>query len=81
MLTLSIVVALMGLSLNSMAVVIGAMLIAPLTTPVLGVSAALVMAWSRRLGQSALAIVVGSACAVAGDRASLATRRPPYTGT
>ncbi len=64
MLTLSIVVAVMGLSLNSGAIVIGAMLIAPLMTPVLGVSAALVMAWPRRLGHSAVAVLAGSVGAV-----------------
>lgn len=64
MLGLSVVVAAMGLSLNSTAVVIGAMLIAPLMTPVLGVSAAIVMAWPGRLGQSALAVLGGAAGAV-----------------
>lgn len=41
---LSIVVAVMGLSANSAAVVIGAMLLAPLMTPVMGVAAAVAMA-------------------------------------
>ena len=65
MLGLSIVVAEMGLSLNSTAVVIGAMLIAPLMTPVLGVSAALAMAWPRWLARSATAVVAGSVGSVA----------------
>ncbi|HUX03963.1 MAG TPA: TIGR00341 family protein [Acidimicrobiales bacterium] len=60
MLSLSIVVAVMGLSLNSTAVVIGAMLIAPLMTPVLGVSTALALAWPKWLGRSVLAVVAGS---------------------
>jgi len=64
MLGLSVVVATMGLSLGSTAVVIGAMLIAPLMTPVLGMSAALVMAWPSRLGRSAAAVVAGSGGAV-----------------
>ncbi len=44
MLTLSVVVAVMGLSLNSAAVVIGAMLLAPLMQPVLAAGACLSMA-------------------------------------
>lgn len=44
MLTLSVIVAVMGLSLNSAAVVIGAMLLAPLMQPVLATGAALSMA-------------------------------------
>lgn len=60
MLGLSIVVAVMGLSLNSTAVVIGAMLIAPLMTPVLGVSAALAMAWPKWLARSVAAVAAGS---------------------
>lgn len=64
MLALSVVLAVLGLSLDSTAVVIGAMLIAPLMTPVLGISAALVMAWPRRLLQSGLAVVAGTAGAV-----------------
>ena len=48
MLTLSVVVAVMGLSANSAAVVIGAMLLAPLMTPVLATAASLAMsAWIR----------------------------------
>ncbi len=44
MMALSIVVAVMGLSADSAAVVIGAMLLAPLMTPVMGVAAAVAMA-------------------------------------
>lgn len=61
MMGLSIVIAVMGLSLNSIAVVIGAMLIAPLMTPVLGISASLVMAWPKRFAQSGFAVLLGSA--------------------
>lgn len=64
MLALSVVIAVMGLSMNSDAVVIGAMLIAPLMTPLIGTAAAIVMAWPRRLAQSALAVLAGSAGAV-----------------
>ena len=64
MLTLSVVIAVLGLSLNSDAVVIGAMLIAPLMTPITGTAAALVMGWPRRLAQSGLAVLAGSGGAV-----------------
>ncbi len=48
MITLSVVVAVMGLSANSAAVVIGAMLLAPLMTPVLATAASLSMSlWSK----------------------------------
>ena len=51
MLTLSAVVAVMGLELNSAAVVIGAMLLAPLMQPVLATGACLSMAlFSKALG-------------------------------
>jgi uncharacterized hydrophobic protein (TIGR00271 family) len=64
MLVLSVVTAVLGLSMNSDAVVIGAMLIAPLMTPLIGTAAALVMGWPRRLAQSGLAVLAGSAAAV-----------------
>ena len=64
MLALSVVIAVLGLSLDSDAVIIGAMLIAPLMTPVIGTAAALVMGWPRRLAQAALAVLAGSAGAV-----------------
>ena len=64
MLALSVIIAALGLSLDSDAVIIGAMLIAPLMTPIIGAAAALVMGWPRRLGQAALAVLAGSAGAV-----------------
>ena len=48
LMTLSVVIATMGLLRNSGAVVIAAMLIAPMMTPILGVAAAFVMGWTRR---------------------------------
>lgn len=44
MMAMSVLVAIMGLSANSAALVIGAMLIAPLMTPVLGIAASIAMA-------------------------------------
>ena len=64
MLALSVVIAVLGLSLDSDAVIIGAMLIAPLMTPIIGTAAALVMGWPRRLGQAGLAVLAGAAGAV-----------------
>lgn len=60
MMVLSVVIAVMGLSLNSAAVVIGAMLIAPLMTPVIGFAAALAMGWPRRLAASGAAIALAT---------------------
>ena len=48
LLTLSIIIATMGLLRDSSAVVIAAMLIAPLMTPILGIASAMVMGWLRR---------------------------------
>lgn len=62
MLSLSVVVAALGLMSNSVAVVIGAMLLAPLMTPVLGVAAAIAMALQKKLlvslGRVGLGVVV-----------------------
>jgi uncharacterized hydrophobic protein (TIGR00271 family) len=59
MITLSVIVAVMGLSANSAAVVIGAMLLAPLMQPVLATAACIAMALFRKslrsLGVVALA--------------------------
>ena len=54
LMVLSAVIAALGLADDSAAVVIGAMLVAPLMTPVLALAAALVMAWPRRQLVSAL---------------------------
>ncbi len=49
---------------DSTAVVIGAMLVAPLMTPIMGVSAAAVNGWPRRLARSLLLVVVAASAAV-----------------
>lgn len=54
----STVIATGGLLSDSAAVVIGAMLIAPLMRPVMSSAAAITMGWSRRLWQSLLLITV-----------------------
>lgn len=63
LLTLSIIVATMGLLMGSTAVVIGAMMIAPLMAPIMGMSASITMGWGGRLTSTTLLVagsVVGS---------------------
>lgn len=60
MLTLSVTIAVMGLAADSAAVVIGAMLIAPLMTPIMTFSAAVGLGLGRRAIQAAFLVVAGS---------------------
>ena len=53
LLLLSAAIAAFGLANDSAAVIIGAMLIAPLMTPIMGTSAAIVQNWWPRAGESA----------------------------
>lgn len=62
LMVLSAAIAGFGLANDSAAVVIGAMLVAPLMTPILATAAATVQGWGRRTVES-LAIVVGGALA------------------
>ena len=64
MLTLSVTIAVMGLAADSAAVVIGAMLIAPLMTPIMSFSAAVGLGLGRRAIQAAFLVVAGSAWSV-----------------
>ena len=61
---LSTAIAVFGILADSTAVVIGAMLVAPLMMPVLGVAAAMVMGWPVRLAHRALLVIGGSVLAV-----------------
>ncbi|MBT8240282.1 MAG: DUF389 domain-containing protein, partial [Acidimicrobiia bacterium] len=61
---LSVLIAVLGVLADSTAVVIGAMLVAPLMDPVLGVAVGLVMDWRERIFTSATTVVTGSAVAV-----------------
>ena len=54
LLTLAAIIATFGLIRDSTAVVIGAMLVSPLMTPILGVAASLVMGWPVRAGRVAI---------------------------
>ena len=58
------VIASMGVLADSTAVVIGAMLIAPLMTPLMGMAISLVMGWPRRLARSALIAAGGISLAI-----------------
>ncbi len=64
MLLLSVAIATFGIMQDSTAVVIGAMLIAPLMTPILGSAAAIVNAWPGRLKNSIILVFLGVAAAV-----------------
>ena len=65
LLALSVIIASYGILSDSTAVVIGGMLVAPLMTPILGMAAASVMAWPRRLGETTLLVAIASAGAIA----------------
>ena len=64
LLILSTLIATLGLVANSVAVIIGAMLLAPLMTPILAVAAALVIADVRALAASVAILMSGIALAV-----------------
>jgi len=59
MLMLSVAIATFGIMQDSTAVVIGAMLIAPLMTPILGTAGAIVNAWRGRIVESMALVVFG----------------------
>jgi uncharacterized hydrophobic protein (TIGR00271 family) len=65
MLSLATAIATFGLLQASTAVVIGAMLVAPLMTPMMGLAAALVTGRPRRAVSSAVMVIVGAAWVVA----------------
>lgn len=64
LLVLSEVIATLGVLADSTAVVIGAMLVAPLMTPIMGVSAAIVSGWLKRITTSFLTVVGGVIVAI-----------------
>jgi len=61
---LSTAIAVFGILADSTAVVIGAMLVAPLMFPVLGGAAAVVMGWPRRVASRAALVAAGSFMAI-----------------
>jgi uncharacterized hydrophobic protein (TIGR00271 family) len=58
------IIASMGVVSDSTAVVVGAMLIAPLMTPLMAMALSLVMGWPNRLGRSALVALAGILIAI-----------------
>jgi uncharacterized hydrophobic protein (TIGR00271 family) len=64
MLLLSASIATFGIMQDSTAVVIGAMIVAPLMIPILGLAGAIVNAWSTRLVGSLALVLAGAAAAV-----------------
>jgi len=64
LMSMSVTVAIMGLSANSPALVIGAMLIAPLMTPVLGIAASLAMALGDAVIRTVTTVVVATVGAI-----------------
>lgn len=65
MLLLSVAIATFGIIQDSTAVVIGAMLIAPLMVPILGVGAGIVNAWRTRVVASTALVFAGAGSAIA----------------
>jgi uncharacterized hydrophobic protein (TIGR00271 family) len=57
-------IAFFGIVADSTAVVIGAMLVAPLMTPLMGSSLAMIMGWPRRVSMSGLVALSGAALAI-----------------
>ncbi len=64
LMVLSSLIAVLGLLADSTAVVIGAMIVAPLMAPVLGIAAAMVMDWPRRALVAGTTVALGSLMAI-----------------
>ena len=64
LMVLSAAIAAFGLVNNSAAVVIGAMLVAPLMTPILAIAAAIVQGWGQRVVTSFSIVAAGALAAI-----------------
>lgn len=64
LMTFASIIAAMGVVTDSTAVVIGAMLIAPLMTPLMAIAISLVMGWPNRLGVAVLIATAGILLAI-----------------
>lgn len=64
LMTFASVISAMGVLADSTAVVVGAMLIAPLISPMMGMGLSLAMGWPRRLARSAALVLLGIGIAV-----------------
>ncbi|MDP3556944.1 MAG: DUF389 domain-containing protein [Bacteroidota bacterium] len=65
MLTLSVGIASLGLSEDSAATIIGAMIIAPLGQPIIALGGAIALGWRKETFQMLIVIIIGSVSAVA----------------
>lgn len=65
MVAISTMIASFGLIINSTAVIIGAMLVAPLMTPIFGIALALIRSDARLFGRALTAEIVGVVAAIA----------------
>jgi len=65
LMVLSATIAALGLANDSAAVVIGAMLVAPLMTPILAITTAVVQGWGHRALDSLAIVGAGALCAIA----------------
>jgi uncharacterized hydrophobic protein (TIGR00271 family) len=65
LMAVAVAIAVFGLVSDSTAVVIGAMLVAPLLTPILGLGAAVIMGWPRRVLRYSAIVAVASAGSIA----------------
>lgn len=64
LMALAVTIAALGILSDSTAVVIGAMLVAPLMGPVLGIAAGVVMAWPLRIVRQSAMVATGAALSV-----------------
>ncbi len=64
LMTFASVISAMGVLADSTAVVVGAMLVAPLISPMMGMGLSLAMGWPRRLARSAALVLLGSGIAI-----------------
>ncbi len=65
LLVISTIIATSGLLSNSAAVVIGAMLVAPMMRPVMAAAAAITLAWPRRFTESLILVIIMAISAIA----------------
>jgi uncharacterized hydrophobic protein (TIGR00271 family) len=65
LLALSVVIATLGLLANSAATIIGAMIVAPLMGPILGIAFSMIMSNRRLLRRSALSLITGTLMSIA----------------
>ena len=64
LMTFSVIIATLGVMQDSTAVVIGAMLVAPLMTPIMGLTSSIVMGWPRRAVRAGLLVLAATVGAI-----------------